>query len=182
MKTFLALLLVCFLNSASANTYYFSASGNDANTGTSTSTPWKTLSKFNSVFSSLSPGDNVLFNRGNVFYGSITIKKSGTSGSPITIGAYGTGANPVITGFTTVNAWTNLGSNIWESTSAVSTLSATNMVVINGVNTAMGRYPNSGYLTYQVIFRQNIYNQQLVELISYQLEQEQKQLSENIDS
>ena len=86
---------------------------------------------------------------GDVFYGSLIIKKSGTSGSPITIGAYGTGSDPIITGFTTVSAWTNLGSNIWESTSAVSTLSTCNMVVINGVNTAMGRYPNTGYLTYQ---------------------------------
>src|SRR5674476_1069717 len=42
-----------------------------------------------------------------------------------------------------------LGGNIWESTNAVSTLPYTNMVVVNGVNTAMGRYPNTGYLTYQ---------------------------------
>src|SRR5205823_2520641 len=97
----------------------------------------------------LSPGDNVLFNRGDVFYGRIIINKSGASGSPITIGAYGTGANPVITGFTTVSSWTSLGSNIWESSNTVSTLSTANIVVINGVNTAMGRYPNSGYLPYQ---------------------------------
>ena len=84
-----------------------------------------------------------------MFYGTLTISRSGSSGSPITIGAYGTGANPVITGFTTVSSWTNLGSNIWESTSAVSTLSTCNTVVINGVNTQMGRYPNTGYLTYQ---------------------------------
>jgi len=84
-----------------------------------------------------------------VFYGNIIISRSGTSGNPITIGAYGTGANPIITGFTTVTAWTNLGSNIWESTNAVSSLSSTSMVVINGVNTPMGRYPNSGWLTYQ---------------------------------
>ena len=84
-----------------------------------------------------------------MFYGSIIISRSGSSGLPITIGAYGTGANPVISGFTTVSSWTSLGGNIWESTSAVSTLSAANMVVINGVNTPMGRYPNSGYLPYQ---------------------------------
>ena len=77
------------------------------------------------------------------------ISRSGSSGKPITIGAYGTGANPVITGFTTVSGWTNLGSNIWESTNAISAASPVNMVVINGVNTRMGRYPNTGYLTYQ---------------------------------
>ena len=149
MKKLTTLLLFALSFTANATTYYFSTSGNDANNGTSTSTPWKTLSKFNSVFASRSPGDNFLFNRGDVFYGKIVISRSGSSGAPITIGAYGTGANPLITGFTTIGSWTNLGSNIWESTSSVSSLSATNMVVINGVNTAMGRYPNSGYLTYQ---------------------------------
>ena len=150
MKSKLLLVVfttLCFV--ANATTYYISASGSDANNGTSTSTPWKSLSKLNSYFSSLKPGDNILFNRGDVFYGSIAINASGTAGSPITISAYGSGANPVITGFTSVTSWTNLGGNIWESTSAVSTLSACNMVAINGVNTAMGRTPNTGFYTYQ---------------------------------
>jgi len=34
-------------SSANATTYYLSTSGNDANNGTSTSSPWKALSKFN---------------------------------------------------------------------------------------------------------------------------------------
>ena len=131
-----------------ATTYYFSTSGNDANNGTSTATPWQTLSKFNSIITARVAGDVILFKRGDTFYGSITINKAGSSGNPITLGAYGTGANPIITGFTTVSAWTNLGSNIWESTSAISTLSTVNMVVISGVNTPIGRYPNTGYLTY----------------------------------
>jgi len=150
MKSKLLLVVfttLCFV--ANATTYYISASGNDANNGTSTSTPWKSLNKLNSYFSLLKPGDNVLLNRGDIFYGSITVNASGKAGSPITISAYGTGLNPVITGFTNVTSWNNLGSNIWESTSAVSTLSACNMVVINGVNTAMGRTPNTGFYTYQ---------------------------------
>src|SRR5665647_633270 len=149
MKKFFLLPLIIFGLTANATNYYISSSGSDTNNGTSTSTPWKTLSKLNAYFSSLQPGDNVLLNRGDVFYGSINVIKSGSFGSPITIGAYGSGAKPVITGFTNVTSWTNLGRNIWESTSAVSTLPYTNMVSINGVNTAMGRYPNSGYLTYQ---------------------------------
>jgi parallel beta-helix repeat protein len=140
-------LTICF--TSKATNYYLSESGNDANNGTSTSSPWKTLGKLNSFFSSLKPGDNVLLNRGDVFYGTIIINKSGSSGSPITIGAYGSGANPVVTGFTTVSSWTNLGGNIWESSSSVSSLSDCNMVAVNGVNTAMGRYPNTGYLTYE---------------------------------
>jgi len=149
MKLLLILTFIFLFSTANATTYYFSTSGNDANNGTSTSTPWKTLSKFNSIFASKSPGDNFLFKRGEVFYGNIIISRSGSSGASITIGSYGTGANPVITGLTTVSSWTNLGSNIWESSSAVSSLSATSMVVIKGINTPMGRYPNTGYLTYQ---------------------------------
>ena len=151
MKKALLFLPVLFLicASARATNYYLAANGNDGNSGTSTSSPWKTLSKLNSFFNSLKAGDNIYLNRGDVFYGSLTVTKSGSSGSPITISAYGSGANPVITGFTTVTSWTNLGSNIWESSSAVSSLSTCNIVVINGVNTPMGRYPNTGWLTYQ---------------------------------
>jgi hypothetical protein len=148
-KTFLLTLFITICFAANATTYYISANGNDAYSGTSSSTPWKSLSKLNSFFGSLSPGDNVLLNRGETFYGNITISKSGSSGSPITIGAYGTGANPLVTGFTNVNTWTNIGGNIWESTGAISGLSMCNMVVINNIRTSMGRTPNTGWYTYQ---------------------------------
>ena len=148
MKMLLVLSFIIFGFTADARNYYISNSGNDANSGTDPSAPWQTLNKVN-LFKSFVPGDNILFNRGDTFYGSITISNSGTSGNPITFGAYGSGANPIITGFTNVTSWTNLGGNIWESTNEVSTLSYTNMVVINGANTPMGRYPNAGYLTYQ---------------------------------
>jgi parallel beta-helix repeat protein len=141
MRTFLFLIFILPILTANATTYYFAVSGNDSNAGTIAS-PWQSISKFNAVFSLGSPGDNFLFNRGDTFYGKIVISRSGSSGLPITIGAYGRGANPIITGFTKVSAWTNLGANIWESTGAVSTLPTCNMVVINGVNTAMGRTPN----------------------------------------
>jgi hypothetical protein len=47
------------------------------------STPWKTLNKLNSYSGNLEPGDHILFKRGETFFGSITINKSGTSDSPI---------------------------------------------------------------------------------------------------
>jgi len=149
MRSLLLLSFIIFIFgiTASAKTYYISNSGNDANAGTDPSAPWQTIKKLNSV--SLSPGDNVLFNCGDTFYGSIIISNSGSSGAPITYGSYGTGAKPVITGFTTVTSWTNLGGNIWGSASVISSLSYCNMVSVNGVNTGMGRYPNKGYLTYQ---------------------------------
>jgi len=133
-------------------TFYISNTGSDSNNGTSSSTPWQTIDKVNA--STFIPGDNILFKKGDTFYGSITISQSGTAGNPITFSSYGSGVQPVITGFTTVSSWTNLGNNIWESTDAVSTLDTVNMVTVNGVNTAMGRYPNAdaawgGYLPIQ---------------------------------
>ena len=148
----LAVFFTIFSFSAFATTYYLSSSsGNDNNSGTDPSSPWRTINKLNSFYN-LRPGDNVLFKRGDTFYGGIVVNNSGTSGNPITYGAYGSGAKPIITGFTNITSWKSLGGNIWESTDAVSSLPYTNMVSVNGVNTAMGRYPNStgpntGYLS-----------------------------------
>ena len=133
-------------------TFYVAASGNDENDGLSMSAPWKTISRVNDEV--LQPGDAVLFRRGDTFFGSLVMAESGMRDAPITFGAYGTGEKPIITGFTTVTGWNNLGGNLWESTNQVSELSTANMVTINGVNTAMGRYPNAdaangGYLTYE---------------------------------
>jgi hypothetical protein len=153
MKTSLLAILVFYSFSTYANNYYFSSSiGDDTRTNIDAqnpSTPWKSLDQLNSIFSTLQPGDAVLFKRGDVFYGSLKISQPGASANQIVFDAYGTGAAPVITGFTTVSSWSNLGNNIWESSSTISALSTANMVLINGVNTAMGRYPNTGYLTYQ---------------------------------
>ena len=132
---------------ATAKDYYISNSGNDSNSGTDPSSPWQTLSKLNS-FKNFSPGDNIYFKRGDTFYGMLMVNQSGLSGNPITYGAYGTGANPVITGFATIDSWKSLGGNIWQSASAASTLPSCNIVIINDVNTAMGRTPNTGYWTY----------------------------------
>ncbi len=141
MKFFLTILFICLLQNSFATTYYVSNSGKDANNGISTSTAWQTLSKVNAT--NLQPGDNVLLRRGDTFYGNIVQNISSSSSStPITFGAYGSGNKPIITGFTSVTSWTNLGNNIWESTNPVSTLSNVKTVVVNGVNTPMGRYPN----------------------------------------
>lgn len=79
----------------SAADYYVDATGgNDTNNGTSTSTPWQTITKVNSTV--LQPGDNVYFKRGETFDGKLDIRESGSSGNPITFSAYDSGANPVI--------------------------------------------------------------------------------------
>ena len=130
-----------------AANYYISNTGSDANNGRTAATPWQTISNVNTYFSSFSPGDSILFKRGNTFYGTITINQSGTDGKPITISAYGAGAKPIITGFTTISGWTNEGGGIYSK--LLSSESLTNMVTIDGKQFGMGRYPDNGFLTYE---------------------------------
>ena len=145
-RTLLLFLFIHFFSSNFAATYYVSNSGNDSNSGLATTLAWKTLSKVNaSIFNA---GDQILFRKGDSFYGTITVKNSGTAGSPIIYGAYGTGANPVISGFTTITGWTNEGGGIY-SKAVTAQSDTTNIVTVNGVNTAMGRWPNTGYMTYE---------------------------------
>jgi parallel beta-helix repeat protein len=157
MRTILFVLFVCFLQSVSATTYYFSSvSGNDSRSSSearNSSTPWKSLSKLNSFFSSLQPGDAVLLKRGETFYGSIVVNKSGTSSSPIVIGAYGSGDKPVVTSLVTLGGWVSKGNGIWESYNSAFS-GQVNMLLLNGVEQELGRYPNSnasnkGYLIYE---------------------------------
>jgi parallel beta-helix repeat protein len=130
--------------------YYFSTvSGNDTRTAQqaqSASSPWRTLDKLNEISVTLKPGDSVFFKRGEVFYGTINVRSSGVGGNIIYYGAYGTGSNPVISGFTTLSNWTLSASGIYYTTLDVPLL---NMVTINGSAKGMGRYPNSGYLKYE---------------------------------
>src|SRR5437868_1321958 len=109
MKILLFLsLTVIALNLKAANYYFSSISGNDGRTPAEakhSSTPWKTIDKLNSFFANLEPGDSILFKRGEIFYGAITVSKSGSSNLPIVIGAYGTGSKPMITSFIKLSNW-----------------------------------------------------------------------------
>ena len=148
----LLLITISFNVPVSAKTIYLSSSsGYDSYSllqAQNISSPWKTLSKFNSNANSLAYGDVVLLKRGDTFYGTLLPTVSG-----VTFGAYDVGNNPVITGLTTISSFTNLGNNIWEAY-VPGGLASLNVVVINGVLTPMGRYPNKnaangGYLTYE---------------------------------
>ena len=81
-------------------TYYLSLSGNDSNSGKSSSSPWKTINKVNST--RFAAGDKILFKSGDSFTGQWTITNSGSSNGPIYIGSYGSGANPIIDGSNTL--------------------------------------------------------------------------------
>jgi hypothetical protein len=101
---------------ASATTYYVSSStGNDTNTGTSSSTAWQTIAHVNGQ--SFHPGDSVLFRRGDVWNESLTPGSSGSSGNPIAFDAYGTGAAPNLTGYYAVpaTAWVLVTGNAWKA-------------------------------------------------------------------
>ncbi|MCW0483175.1 cadherin domain-containing protein [Gaoshiqia sediminis] len=121
-------------------TYYVSSSGgDDSKLGTSESQAWKTLNKVNN----LTPraGDKILFKRGDAWEGTITPKASGTSGSPITYGAYGTGEKPKIYGSTEITGWTLHSGNIYKATVSDNI----DQVFFNGEKLKAARYPNSGY-------------------------------------
>ncbi|MCX6719352.1 MAG: hypothetical protein NTZ38_03195, partial [Candidatus Taylorbacteria bacterium] len=95
------------VNRAEAATYYVSvADGNDTNctglaqtaytSGVSQPCPWATVAKINGL--TFSAGDSILFKKGEVWREKLIAPSSGISGSPITFGAYGTGANPIFDG------------------------------------------------------------------------------------
>lgn len=78
-----------------ATTYYVSSAGNDSNSGTTESSPWKTLSKVNN--SQFNPGDQILFKAGDVWTeNKLSLPSSGDSSQDIFIGRYGSGVNPAI--------------------------------------------------------------------------------------
>jgi len=97
-----ALCLIIHVPFADATTYYVSSSqGSDTNNGTSSSTPWQTLS--NVYYHSFGgrayhPGDSILLKSGDSFDGPLTVNQGGSNGSPIIISSYGIGARPIIYG------------------------------------------------------------------------------------
>lgn len=149
MKVFLTILLFLSIGSAKAINYYVdSTGGSDLNTGTSALFAWQTVEKVNaySLSPGFNPGDNIYFKRGLSWRTKLVFASSGTSISPITIGAYGTGEKPVITGLRAANGtWTD-SSHIWSIT-LTGGVAYQNMILKDGVPIAKGRYPNSTYLT-----------------------------------
>ena len=142
LKRTISLLLVLVSLYVHSATYYLSPSGSDTNNGTSTSTPWKTLDKVNAMGSSLTPGSIVLLQRGATFRGKLSLPSSGTPAARITIGAYGTGAAPVISGSLAVTGWTVHSGNIWKAPVA----QVVKQLYWNGALQTIARYPNTGWL------------------------------------
>jgi hypothetical protein len=93
--------------------YVSSSSGNDGNSGTSVNSAWRSLNKVNSF--TPKPGDQILFKRGDEWTGTLKVNGSGTSGSPIVYGAYGSGEKPKIYGSEVITGWTRHSGNIYKA-------------------------------------------------------------------
>jgi len=120
--------------------YYVDATnGNDSNDGLSPGTAWKTIAKVNSQ--TLSPGDSVLFKRGEVWREQLTVPSSGNAGAPITFGAYGTGEKPEINGADVITGWSVYSGNIYVANVS----SEVTQLFVDGEKQTLARWPNSGW-------------------------------------
>ncbi len=75
--------------------FYLDCSASANGSGTQAS-PWNALASANNYV--FQPGNQLLLNRGTTCSGVLQPRGSGSAGSPITVDAYGTGAQPVING------------------------------------------------------------------------------------
>lgn len=145
--------------------YFVSTSGDDNNAGNTTTAPWKTLAKVQSMLNSLQANDRVLFNRGDKWREKLTITGLQPSNGYIVFADYGTGSMPVFDGSITVSNFVNTSGNIYKADlSAIFTDSTipdggnpevfmrnVNGVYFNGKLTSKGRFPsltsdNGGYI------------------------------------
>lgn len=118
-KLLLILVIMVWPFSAWGATYYVSNAnpvGSDSNNGSSPSTPWLTLSHALSTLTGTQSDTSLLLNRGNTFREQANVLGSGTSGHPFIIGAYGTGANPIVDGTAVLSgSWSPYSSTIYHT-------------------------------------------------------------------
>ncbi len=153
-----ALLLLLSFRGFATN-YYISGSsiGNDLNNGTSTSSPWKTITKLNNQ--NLVPGDSVFFQRGYTYRGMVW-PKPGSSAKQIFYGAYGSGVKPIISGGVIIpsSGWTVYSGSIYVKTGVVMPSMADSESVnlyFNGKLMMPARFPNGMFLKADAVYGQN---------------------------
>ncbi len=140
LSYFFVLAFVLFNFHGNSTVYYVSSSGNDENKGTSEDFPWRSLDKVNRFFK-LEPGDQVLFNRGDKWIGTLTINTSGTADNPIVYGAYGTGDKPKIYGSQAITGWTQYSGNIYKANFN----KTITQLFLDGTKMKIARLQNTGY-------------------------------------
>ena len=96
----LSLLILILACPSWAATYYVSNSGSDSATGTSISTPWRTIAKVNAA---TAEGDTVFLNKGDVWAESLIVPAAN-----VTVSSYGTGEKPIIFGSNILSTTTGL--------------------------------------------------------------------------
>ena len=114
-----ALLLLGFSTSGFSTIYYVNTAADAGGDGTTQELTgehcaFKTIAQVNAA--SPAAGSSILFNKGNEWREQLTVPTSGSDGSPITYGAYGEGADPIINGSDIIKEWTNYSGDIWEAT------------------------------------------------------------------
>ncbi len=122
-------------------TYYVDCSAATNGTGTQSS-PWNTLASIS--FTTFSPGDEILFNRGTTCNGILEPLGSGTTSSPIVIDAYGTGPQPIIEGGMNNAAVQLVGQQGWE---------INNLEIVGGNKYGVyivGSAPNTAYTHFRL--------------------------------
>ena len=110
--------------------YNVKTGGNDGSSGIGDGNAWATVGKVNGF--TFSAGDTISFNKGDEWNcntdSDLVPPSSGSSGSPITFQAYGTGDNPVFNGSLSIlgsaGDWTETsgGSNKWTKTQTTTPL------------------------------------------------------------
>ncbi|WP_165750258.1 RICIN domain-containing protein [Cellulophaga sp. Z1A5H] len=137
-------LILCGTTVFAQKNYYVSATGNDANNGTSETSAWKTIDKINSIKNTLRAGDIINFNRGDVFYGSLDLKGvTGTASSAIQLNSYGSGEKAILRAAAKLKNWTRHSGNIWKTPLAKINNSRVPSLFLENVAQQIGREPNS---------------------------------------
>jgi parallel beta-helix repeat protein len=159
------------IHKALAATYYVDASlGLDTNSGTSTDSAWKNLSKVTTK--TFQGGDSILFKKGEQWQGGITVKISGSETVPVTVGSYGDpGATaPILNGaITAPSGWNQYNQSIYSLSLASSSAASFKQVIVDGSRLDPARTPNSTYFTIsQVISPTSFISTSTIALISAQ--------------
>ena len=136
-----------------ATTYYVSNSGSESANGTSTTTPWQTVAHVNAQ--TFNPGDSILFQAGGTWREQLIVPSSGSAGSPITFGAYGSGNNPIFMASLNKSStadWTLSSTNVWYTSgfpSDVGSIFVNGNIVLTGKVGSLAGLSSQGQFYYQ---------------------------------
>lgn len=163
----LTILLLLSISICKATTYFISSTiGSDSNSGLSKNSPWKTLDRLKKLI--LSNGDTILLKNGDIFQGNLRIQ-----GTNIKVGAYSTGARPIINGgIAVLNNWQKTEkSKIWKTFVGDGNIEISNLMK-GKVKMEISRFPklkerNNGYLNFEKSMDGNTIEDS--ELVNYEL-------------